>query len=689
KERNRLETVAKAKADEERKGIEAVAKAEKERTAEEERKRLEAAEAEAEAGDKNETESEADAEDGGNDKESAITTTITNATVENSSDDDDTIYNDDSDDDEESSKNNKDNDEEPDNTNNTKDDDDDDDSDDDDDDSDGDGSQSGSSSSSSSSADESAEEEEEKTDDDKQNNKNDDAVQNKAKEKEEDEEEEEQEEERERIEAKKKAYQEAKRIEAEAKAEVKAKVEKDAVIKRMSEKERKRIEIKEKKMLTVEEEEEEETSEAPSFADGNGIRTVPSHLAMLHQPKSVDLQNEMSLSTLDNIFDPPKAFSNKRLLSAALKGKEQEQETLETSYSASVVAQGVPSHLAMLHQPKSVDLQNEMSLSTLDNIFDPPKAFSNKRLLSAALKGKEQEQETLGTSSPPDESKTKTIISTSVAVAQGENENTPTTAHSPSKTLTEKRRKVEQARERAMAIRRGGETGVVSQVSNVANRTKPSLQSPPPSPHQHQQQHQQQRQQHHPTDRIYHMIRETDRLSGFIRRYENKLETVCKSLLTSASDVVVDDGEEKEALAAAAAAKELSLPEMFDFIIEQNWYKAHSPGTRSAGLPQLTFSSKVESNGVESSDHNNNAALYTVTTTGKSFMQTDGPVQADVGRFLVYLDHAAKVGLTKDTMLVQWKEIARLSGDIQSKRVCDRLNELISFCLDFHMIEKK
>ena len=70
-------------------------------------------------------------------------------------------------------------------------------------------------------------------------------------------------------------------------------------------------------------------------------------------------------------------------------------------------------------------------------------------------------------------------------------------------------------------------------------------------------------------------------------------------------------------------------------------------------------------------------------------MQSDGPVQADVGRFLVYLDHAAKVGLTIDIMLVQWKEIARLSGDIQSKRVYDRLNELLSFCLDFHMIEKK
>ena len=40
------------------------------------------------------------------------------------------------------------------------------------------------------------------------------------------------------------------------------------------------------------------------------------------------------------------------------------------------------------------------------------------------------------------------------------------------------------------------------------------------------------------------MIREADRLSGFIRRYENKLETVCRTLLTVASE----DPEKKEAI---------------------------------------------------------------------------------------------------------------------------------------------
>jgi len=175
------------------------------------------------------------------------------------------------------------------------------------------------------------------------------------------------------------------------------------------------------------------------------------------------------------------------------------------------------------------------------------------------------------------------------------------------------------------------------------------------------------------------------------------------SASASASVVVVVDREENE-VSAAAAAKELSVPEMFDFIIEQDWYKAHSSGTRSTGLPRLMFSkantteitrtdttekrdNEGESDGVESDDSSHALYAYTLTRTGKSFLQINGPVQADVGRFLAYLDNA-KVGLKKEVMLVQWKEIARLSGDIQSKRVCDNLNEVISFCLDFRMIER-
>jgi hypothetical protein len=181
------------------------------------------------------------------------------------------------------------------------------------------------------------------------------------------------------------------------------------------------------------------------------------------------------------------------------------------------------------------------------------------------------------------------------------------------------------------------------------------------------------------------MVREADRLSGFIRRYENKLETVCMSLLTVASE----DNESRE---TALAAKDLPLAEMLAFIHGQEWYKAHSAATATAsGRPALMFS-RPESKravmeemsserGIESSDN-----IYTLTAVGRAFVEMDGPVQADVGRFLAHLDHVP-AGMTKATMIQNWNEIARLSGDLQSRRVCNKLDELISFCLDAHMIK--
>ena len=191
------------------------------------------------------------------------------------------------------------------------------------------------------------------------------------------------------------------------------------------------------------------------------------------------------------------------------------------------------------------------------------------------------------------------------------------------------------------------------------------------------------------------MIRETDRLSGFIRRYEKKLETVCKSLLTLASVT----GDEEEVL----AARQLDLPEMLDFVVNQDWYKTHSTATKSEGVPHLIFSkAKNENEGTATTNNQNRRAScpqltsqspsgitagYKLTFTGKQFLQIDGPESSDICRFLTYLDRIEE-GLHRDAMLEQWKEIARLSGDKQSQRICDKLDQLISFCLDSHLIQK-
>jgi hypothetical protein len=188
---------------------------------------------------------------------------------------------------------------------------------------------------------------------------------------------------------------------------------------------------------------------------------------------------------------------------------------------------------------------------------------------------------------------------------------------------------------------------------------------------------------------LYPMIREADRLSGFIRRYENKLKTACQSLLTVAA---ADDDEEE-----TIAAKELSLPDMLGFIHQQDWYKANSTADKSSAIPHLMFSSVDRINGASSTpaipEAMGKVAIetpedkrYTVTPMGKAFLRMDGPMQADVGRFLTQLDHCED-GLNRRVMAEQWKDIARLSGDVQSQRVCDKLDELISFCMDSQMIK--
>jgi hypothetical protein len=184
------------------------------------------------------------------------------------------------------------------------------------------------------------------------------------------------------------------------------------------------------------------------------------------------------------------------------------------------------------------------------------------------------------------------------------------------------------------------------------------------------------------------MVREANRLSGFIRRYENKLDTVCRSMLTMVSE---DTGSED----AALAAKELPLPEMLEYVSKQEWYKnyslsASSP-SNSMGPPTFLFSRSESKRAVmeemnsekgsESSD-----ASYSVTAVGKAFLHMDGPVQADMSRFLAHIE-TSSAGMNRNTLKENWKEIARISGDAQSQRICDKLDDMISFALDAHMIK--
>jgi hypothetical protein len=189
---------------------------------------------------------------------------------------------------------------------------------------------------------------------------------------------------------------------------------------------------------------------------------------------------------------------------------------------------------------------------------------------------------------------------------------------------------------------------------------------------------------------IPHMVREADRLSGFICRYEHKLETLCKSLLAVARQYENDS--------EAAAAVNLPLPEMYKFVREREWYQRYAKGS---SRPSMLFAGlKAEADRAqerrdqtfktytgESSDQDaNGEKVYKVTPAGEGFLKMDGPVEADVGRFLSSV-HNKGEGMTKSSLEKNWTDIARLSGDVQSERVREKLDELMQFSLDARFIE--
>lgn len=444
--------------------------------------------------------------------------------------------------------------------------------------------------------------------------------------------------------------------------------------------------------------------------DNNSIEiddcTVPGHLAFLNQPR--ESQDDASLRSLD-VFDSPegKDCSSESILAAAQKAK---QKVDIKNRQTKEEAQTVLNHFVPPVEPQK--LQGELSLRSPSALgLSEGNEFSRTKLLAAALKGKQKE----GIVTLPIEAGFETKLAAE--------DNIDPIAHSPSKNLSEMRRKCKKALERAVAIRNGDsslyysqntsqESQMVPPVKNGSHQGKSSL-SPAPSNDVRTDEKSRRdstlsetryrndtspsksidrsvsahsstfsrstfsRSTFSPEHRnpIFPMIRETDRLAGFIRRYEKKLEMVCKSLLTLASVT----GDKKEVL----AARQLNLPQMLDFVVKQDWYKAHSTDSKSAGVPHFIFS-KMKS-GKEDNPISDNR--YTITGTGKLFLQIDGPVQSDLSRFLLYLNRIEE-GLTRDDMLEQWREMSRISGDEQSQRVCDKLDKLISFCLDSQMIKK-
>ena len=78
---------------------------------------------------------------------------------------------------------------------------------------------------------------------------------------------------------------------------------------------------------------------------------------------------------------------------------------------------------------------------------------------------------------------------------------------------------------------------------------------------------------------------------------------------------------------------------------------------------------------------------YGLTDLGKEYLNFDGSLDSDVGRFLSTLKGRSGSRKSEAVMKEQWLEIVRVSKTGQSMRIYRKLEELIGFCLKAGFID--
>lgn len=169
---------------------------------------------------------------------------------------------------------------------------------------------------------------------------------------------------------------------------------------------------------------------------------------------------------------------------------------------------------------------------------------------------------------------------------------------------------------------------------------------------------------------VSQMVREADRLTGFISRYERKLETVCKSLLAIAQQYEDDEG--------MGEARNLPLGAMYDFVSKRSWFRKYSNNETN---PSFSLGNRKSGKSASALTESSLESALKVTPAGMTFLAMDGPIEADVGRFLrsfgAFEGNPTLLGVKQ-----HWIEVARLSGDAQSHRIKEGLENMVSFCLE-------
>jgi hypothetical protein len=135
-----------------------------------------------------------------------------------------------------------------------------------------------------------------------------------------------------------------------------------------------------------------------SGAEDTATEEPAAHLINMHQPKAMDEDVDASLGSAD-LFEPPKGPPAKKpLLAAALKAKEQAEQT-RGSGAEDRATEEPAAHLMNMHQPKAIDEDDNASLGSADLVEPPKGPPAKKPLLAAALKAKEQAEQTRGSGS--------------------------------------------------------------------------------------------------------------------------------------------------------------------------------------------------------------------------------------------------------------------------------------------------
>ncbi|CAJ1963305.1 unnamed protein product [Cylindrotheca closterium] len=185
---------------------------------------------------------------------------------------------------------------------------------------------------------------------------------------------------------------------------------------------------------------------------------------------------------------------------------------------------------------------------------------------------------------------------------------------------------------------------------------------------------------------LVHLVKEVGRLSSFISRYEKKLETTCKSILSVAQRT----SQEVD----LKCVPDLGLPDMYNYIADQPWFKELTSEDFSWPVSMskrrnkeivtshlLAFNNPDDYVAADSSRPNDqaNSRMYALSNLGKQFIKIDGPGAGDTRRFLTSLGSGE--GWSKQQIVEIWSDIARLSGDDQSDRISKNIEHIMSFCL--------